>query len=374
MAGLYIHIPLCSSRCHYCDFFSSTAFSKRRGLVDSICTEMSLRRNYWGGEDVSTIYLGGGTPSLLTRDELNRIFDSIFSNFSCDLSEVTIEANPDDVTPVFVETLRSLPVNRVSMGVQSFHDDDLRLINRRHDSSQAVAAVRLLQDSGFDNLSVDLIYALPGQTADKWQYNIDKALSLDVPHISAYHLTYEEGTVLHRMLVDGRISQVSEDDSLLFFSMLRSSLLSAGYEHYEISNFSKPGMRAKHNSSYWNFTPYIGLGPSAHSFDGVSRQWNVSDIDAYVEGVRKCDMSFDYEDLSIEESYNDLVITSLRTSDGLSLSVLKSRFPSLYDYCLENAKSALSRGLLRLDADCLRLTEKGIFLSDSVFVDLMKVD
>lgn len=372
MAGLYVHIPLCASRCFYCDFYSSTALQARASLVDAICKELQLRKDYLHGEVVHTIYLGGGTPSVLKSDELKNIFDAIQTNYVCDLDEVTIEANPDDVNDDFVMCLKQLPVNRVSMGVQSFYDDDLKRINRRHTANQAVEAVHRLQTAGYQNLSVDLIYGLPFQTAERWQYNIEMALSLQVPHISAYHLTYEEGTVLYRMMEEGKVSPITEDESVMFFKMLRHKLMEAGYEHYEISNFAKPGMHARHNSSYWDGTPYIGVGPSAHSFDGKNRQWNVADTPSYIVGIAAGKPDCEIEYLTETESYNDFVITSLRTAKGLDLQKLQTQFSSFYAQCLQSAQNSIKAGHLKIEDNCLRLTEEGILISDAIFVDLIE--
>lgn len=375
MAGLYIHIPLCASRCAYCDFYSSTDHSLTQPLVDALCSEMEMRKDYIK-EPVQTIYLGGGTPSVLPIPLLKQLFDTASRCFNLQTGEVTIECNPDDVTPGFAEALaQQLPVNRVSMGVQSFNDDDLRLINRRHTAQQAFEAVDNLRMVGIGNISIDLIYGLPYQTEDGWQRNLDVAASLNVPHLSAYSLTYEEGTALYRMMEKGRVKPATEELSLRFFQMLCDSLKKAGYEHYEISNFAKPGMAAQHNSSYWNGTPYWGIGPSAHSFNGRSRQWNVANTKQYIEALGCGKLDAEIEVLSPEEAFNDRILTSLRTSRGLDLVSLKNDFPQFYDQCLAAAQTSLDAGHLEFSNNgrVLKLTAEGIFVSDAVFVDLMQV-
>lgn len=375
MAGLYIHIPLCVSRCAYCDFYSNTDRSVAHDLVTGLCEEMRIRKDYLKGEPVSTIYLGGGTPSVLPIGELKRLFDCAASLFELRLEEVTVECNPDDVTPEYATALAHLPVNRVSMGVQSFNDADLKVINRRHSSQQALLAVDNLRGAGISNMSIDLIYGLPGQTIEGWQHNLDVALSLQVPHISAYSLTYEEGTLLYRMMEQGTVTPVSEELSLQFYRMLCDALSIAGYEHYEISNFSLKGKEAKHNSSYWNGTLYLGIGPSAHSFNGTSRQWNVADTKKYIKSIAEGVIDAEVEELTLAESFNDRVLTSLRTSRGLDLNRLKSDFPEFYLQCLKAAETSIKAGHLELidGGKTLKLTKEGIFVSDAVFVDLMQV-
>lgn len=375
MAGLYIHVPLCVSRCIYCDFYSNTDRSVAHRLVDGLCAEMRMRRSYLKGETVRTVYLGGGTPSVLPVSELARLFDTAAQLFDLKLEEVTVECNPDDVTPEYAAALAALPVNRVSMGVQSFNDDDLKTINRRHSAQQALNAVQNLRNAGITNISIDLIYGLPNQTVEGWQHNLDVAISLGVPHLSAYSLTYEEGTVLYRMMEEGRVKPVPEELSLQFYQMLCSALKNAGFEHYEISNFSLPGMAAKHNSSYWNGTPYLGIGPSAHSFDGESRQWNVADTKSYLAAIEKGELDCEVECLSPSEAFNDRVLTSLRTARGLDLVRLKADFPQFYDQCMRAAEVSVKAGHLQFSPDgaILKLTPDGIFVSDAVFVDLMQV-
>ncbi len=376
LSALYIHIPYCASRCGYCAFYSSTFEGNRKDYIEALCREMDLRKEYLKGESVRTIYLGGGTPSQLTIGELEAILNHARSVFDCSsVEELTVEVNPDDVTDEYVQGLRSLSVNRVSIGIQSFHDDELKTINRRHSAAQAIEAVACIKRNGITNVSIDLMYGLPGQTLDLWRDNLQQTIQMEVPHVSAYSLTYEEGTRLTRLVSGGELKPVDEDTCADMFSLLREQLSAAGYVQYEISNFAKPGMESKHNSSYWNETLYIGLGASAHSFKRDSRQWNISNTRVYIEKVLSgANDFFEVEHLDLDTRYNDYVMTTLRTRKGMDLAHLKSAFgETLYSYCMENAKSFLSNGLLEIEADTLRLTEKGIFVSDGIMSELMKV-
>lgn len=375
MAGIYIHIPLCRSRCVYCDFYSSTFDGNRSELVEAICAELTERRNYLRGATVKTLYFGGGTPSLLRPDELSEIFSSVEVNYPCSFEEVTLEANPDDLSDAFLTSLKRFPINRLSIGIQSFHDDDLTLLNRRHTAEEAKAAVRRCQSHGFTNISIDLIYGLPNQTLSAWEDNLRQAIELDVPHISAYHLTYEEGTKIYRMLQKGEVREVDEELSVEMFHLLRSMLQEAGIQQYEISNFARPGCHARHNSSYWDGTPYLGAGPAAHSFDGKDRRWNISNTRRYIEAIRSGEPYYELEVLDETSSYNDYVITSLRTIAGMDLDVLAERFGEpYYSYCLRQVRPFVGDGVAVVEENHVRLTEKGLFLSDAVMEELMMVE
>ena len=375
MSGIYVHIPFCKSRCTYCGFYSTTFIEHRQRYVDALCREYDMRRNYITLQP-STIYVGGGTPSVLTESQLEQLFNTLgnIASKPCisQPEEVTLECNPDDVTESFAALLRRLPVNRVSMGAQTFNDERLRFLHRRHTSSQVALAVDRLRHAGIDNISVDLIYGFPGQTLKEWEADVDKALALHVEHLSAYALTYEEGTPLHRLLQQGRVHPIDEEQSRAMYYSLLDRTAAAGFEHYEISNFSLPGRRSRHNSGYWNQTPYLGLGAAAHSFDGKSRQWNVSDIMLYMEGVESGHLNYEGETLDADTRYNELVMTALRTSDGLFLHLLS---PAQRSYCLHMASRYLDSGLLTHDKekDRLRLTRDGLFVSDMVIADLMVI-
>ena len=375
MAGIYVHIPFCKRKCLYCDFYSCTDLSVKDAYVDALVDEMSLRRKYI--TKVDTVYFGGGTPSLMSAKDFVRIFSSINKLFDLsNCAEITVEINPDDITPEYADALAELPFNRVSIGIQTFDDDELHFLNRRHDALQAVEAVKRCQDAGFTNISIDLIYGLPGQTLSSWDKNLECALALGVPHISAYHLIYEENTPITQLKDTGKIIPVDEDTSLLLFSRLIERLSVSGYEHYEISNFSLPGYRSRHNSSYWDGTAYLGLGPFAHSYNGCDeREWNIASLPAYLEGIRNRSPRITSERLDLPTRYNEYIITRLRTKEGFLSSELERRFgKELFAYCLRQAERYIASGmLLREENDRIRLSEKGIFVSDSIMCDLMKV-
>ena len=381
MAGLYIHIPFCASRCIYCGFYSTTHLDLRQQYVDAVCREMSI----WGTgcligsnqkpvPQIDTVYLGGGTPSQLSPDQLRQLFIYINKVFNvASSSEVTIEANPDDITTEFAETLSQLGINRVSMGAQTFDDERLRFLHRRHTAAQVREAVTILRNAGIHNISIDLMYGFPGETIDDWNRDIDTALLLNAEHISAYCLMVEEGTALHRM----GIEPCDEETERAMYELLIDKLTAAGYEHYEISNFARPGYRSRHNSSYWHDIPYIGLGAAAHSMtklhkrDGsfcVIRSWNVSDLRAYIAAINSGELPSEREVLDPDTHYNDRIATALRTSDGLDLSTISDHHRR---YCLQEAQPFIRDGLLRLTDNRLVLTRRGLFVSDMVMSALV---
>lgn len=376
MAGIYIHIPFCKTRCIYCDFYSTTQSEWMPRYVQALCGELRMRRNYLRGDPVETIYFGGGTPSQLSESDFRTLFrtiDDVYGLQYC--REITLEANPDDLTDEYADMLATLPFNRVSLGIQTFHDDTLRLLNRRHNAAGAIRAVENCRRAGFRNISIDLIYGLPGETDERWQYDLRQALALDVEHISAYHLTYEEGTPLYRLLQARRISEVDEESSVRFFSTLIDTLTAAGYVHYEISNFCRPGLHARHNTSYWQGIPYLGCGPSAHSFDTDTREWNVSSLEEYVRSIEVGDRRFETEQLDTSTRYNEVIMTGIRTMWGVSIETLKAKFgEELYGYCMKMADSHLKAGRLALRDGRLCLTRAGIFVSDDIMSDLMFVE
>lgn len=375
MSGLYIHIPFCKSRCIYCGFYSTTHSELITEYVSAVCSEAMMRRDYLD-DTVETIYLGGGTPSQLPQEELRRLLIYINKVYPIAAdAEITVECNPDDVTPQLAETLVSAGVNRVSMGAQTFSDARLKLIRRRHNAVETANAVSILRRAGIRNISLDLMFGFPGETLPEWNRDIDAALSLNVEHISTYSLMYEEGTQLHRMLSLGQVKEVDEELSLAMYNQLIDRLEASEYEHYEISNFALPGFRSRHNSSYWHAVPYLGLGAAAHSYNLASRQWNVSNVRAYIQAINGGTVPCEVETLDEQTRYNDLITTMLRTSDGLSLEYLNHNYGATYlDYCLTQAAKNISQGLLEITPDShLRLTRKGLFLSDSVMSDLIKV-
>ncbi len=375
MAGLYIHVPFCAKRCLYCDFFSNTSMEYKEPYLSALLKEMEMQKDYLDSEPLETIYFGGGTPSQLSAADFESIFEHIFYLFPVEKDmEITLEANPDDMTEEYVSSLQSLPFNRISMGIQSFHEDDLRFLNRRHTAKQAKQAVSLCKEKGFHNISIDLIYGLPNQSIEAWQRNLNEAIQLDIPHISAYHLIYEEGTKLNKLKEEGKVNTIDEEVSESQFIALIDTLQGAGYEHYEISNFAKPGYISKHNSSYWLGNKYLGLGPSAHSYNGENRQWNVLSLRDYLQGIDDHKLNIQLDFLTDESKYNDYIITGLRTMWGISLSHIMTEFGrDKLNYCLKQATPFIDRGLLRRFDDKLLLSRDGIFISDSIMSDLLWV-
>ena len=375
MAGIYIHIPFCKQRCSYCAFYSTTLYNIREKYVDALCKELVIRKEYANCETIETIYLGGGTPSTLTMEQLQRICNTIYATYSLlSTPEVTIECNPDDLTPDFLTKLKSLPFNRISMGIQSFNDTQLKRLGRRHNADKARQAVHNAREAGYDNISIDLIFALPGSTITEWEHDLDSAISLQPDHLSAYNLTYEEGTPMHRALERGDFTELSEEENIEQFQMLIAKLKEAGYRHYEISNFAKPGKESRHNSSYWNDTPYIGCGAAAHSYNGTSRQWNIADIQQYIKGIESGTPGFEIEQLTEEERYNDTILTRLRTAKGIPLEWMKEKFSEeLNSHLQRTAHKEIALGNLKNEDGHLTLTEKGIFISDAVIRELIYI-
>lgn len=376
MAGIYIHIPLCASRCSYCDFYSTTDFSLKDELVECLCLELIQQQNYISDTCIETIYFGGGTPSLLFESNFKRIFDTVSSLY--DLSsckEITLEANPDDLTPDYISMLRRFPFNRISIGIQSLIDSELILINRRHNSNQAIACVENCKQQNFTNISVDIIYGYPSQTLSDFNNSLDKFLNLGVKHISAYHLTYEKGTVLHQKLMKNEISPVDEEISLKMYEILVEKLAEKGIYQYEISNFAIPGYESKHNSSYWQGKQYLGIGPSAHSYNGENRKWNIASLKDYMKAIKEARSVSEIEWLSPTDRYNDFIITSLRTVRGANLSELENKFgQNMHDYCLKNAANHLKNKYLIVENNFLKCTQKGFLLSDGIMSDLLFVE
>lgn len=461
MAGLYIHIPFCASRCIYCGFYSTTLTQLQDRYVDAVCREMEARRN-WRVEDgglriengglsmentsikdggksisqssilhsqsptpsLSTIYLGGGTPSQLSASNLHKLFRYINKVYGTDFQyaadgsqmEITMECNPDDITPVFCDTLRTLPVNRISMGAQTFSDDRLRFLRRRHTAEEVRTAVKRLRAIGIGNISIDLMFGFPDETLNEWQSDINECLALDVEHISAYSLMYEEDTPLHRMLSEGRIRETDDELSSKMYYTLIDSLTASGFEHYEISNFAKKqainpdspvhtlkgypqstihkssglrqkgislsphpspispiknSFRSRHNSSYWHGIPYIGLGASAHSYDIHSRQWNVSDVKKYTESIERGEIPYEREILDTDTRYNETIMTALRTCEGVDIRYIETAFgPKYKEHLLGNAEKNIAYGNLITEGGRLHLSRKGIYISDGITADL----
>ncbi len=370
MAGLYLHIPFCESRCYYCDFYSSTYKGNRSLLLTSIEKELADRKHYLK-EPVRTIYLGGGTPSQLTLEELSTLLQTVYDNYDCAVEELTMEVNPEDLSADYLEGLKSLSVSRLSIGIQSFNDADLKQINRRHTAQKAIETVRLAQQIGFDNISIDLIYGLPQQTLTGWKVNIQQAIDLNVQHISAYSLTFEEGTMLTKMRDRGEIQEADEELSFEMFKLLRHMLSENGYVPYEISNFALPGYESKHNSSYWNYVPYLGVGPSAHSFDGQSRRWNIANSRLYISKMAEGDTYYNTETLDNFTRYNEYVMTGLRKKEGVDIAVLENLFgKDLKDYFLRMIDTYIKEGKVIKEGQHYYLSEEGIFISDYIIEEL----
>ncbi|MDO4948856.1 MAG: radical SAM family heme chaperone HemW [Bacteroidales bacterium] len=371
MAGIYIHIPFCAKRCVYCDFYSTTRAEQKKAYVDAVCRELAERRGYLHSAVVETVYFGGGTPSQLSAHDLECILTHIFGNYNVSADcEITMEANPDDLDDAYVQQLRRLPFNRLSMGIQTFHDPTLHLLQRRHSAKEAAEAYVRCREAGFANISIDLMYGLPGQTLELWREDVARAIDLHPQHISSYALTYEDGTALWKLRQAGKVREADEETSRAMYTLLVDELRQAGYQHYEISNFCMPSFHSRHNTSYWQGTPYLGVGAGAHSYDGSSRQWNKPDLDAYLAS-----RPFYREELDLPTRYNEFVMTRLRTVWGFSLQQLLHIFGStLHDYCLHEAQPHIERQLLEIVGDTIRLTPQGVFVSDGIMSDLMWVD
>jgi oxygen-independent coproporphyrinogen III oxidase len=376
MAGIYLHIPFCRKRCHYCDFFKSTDLSQKARLLEGLRKELESRAFELASEEISTIYLGGGTPSVLLIDELKAILNTIRRNYRVSPeAEITMEANPDDLSQAILSVIREIGFNRLSMGVQSFSELDLKLMNRRHGVMQAVQSVKWAKTAGFSNISIDLIYGLPNQTLEEWERNVRVAVELDVQHISAYNLTYHEGTVFYDRLKKGILKELPDELSLRQFEVLISILKDAGFEHYEISNFCKPGMYSQHNSSYWKNKKYLGIGPSAHSFDLQTRRWNVSSVSGYLEGLENNAPYSESEILTEQDRFNDYIITGLRTIWGILEELIRTEFSDPYLSHFQKIRDKyLTSGHVIEDSGKTCLSPVGLFVSDQIMADFMVVD
>ena len=370
MAGLYIHIPFCKQACHYCDFHFSTNQDQRTRLCQAIAKEINLQHSYLDNEPIHTLYFGGGTPSLLSGEELNIIFESVHSHFVVDDdAEVTMEVNPDDLTTDKLKELKNFGVNRLSVGIQSFNNPTLTFFNRAHSGEQAIESIHRARTAGFDNISIDLIYSVPGQAEDIWKKDIEQAVALQPEHISSYSLTIEEKTAFGKWQKTGRIKPLDENKAVADFEVLMDMLNSSGYEHYEISNFSKPGFHSKHNSSYWRQRKYLGLGPSAHSYNGETRQLNVANNSHYINAIIKGEVPFEIEQLSRENKINEYIITTLRTKWGCDLSYLEKNFGySIFETPI--LQKLLVQELIVLNKTIMTLTKKGKMLADQVAIEL----
>ncbi len=376
MAGIYIHVPFCKTRCIYCDFYTRTNMEQKTPYVSAICKELVLRKEYIGNEPISTIYFGGGTPSQLSKIDFNSILKTIRDTFDIENdAEITLEANPDDLNEKYLNMLTESGFNRLSMGVQSFDDKQLQFLNRRHSAQKAIDAVKMSKQAGFSNISIDLMYGLPDLTSDIWNQTLDTAIDLDIQHISSYHLIYEQGTKLYRLLQKGEVKSVEEELSVDMFSTLIKRLSDAEFIHYEISNFGKERYFSRHNSSYWLGAKYLGTGPSAHSYNRQNRCWNISSIPKYIQAIENGQPDIEIEELDLKTRYNDFILTGMRTMWGISRTELKNEFgEKLSDYCDKNIERHLKSNDAFLDGDNYKISSKGIFVSDSIMSDLMYID
>ncbi|SEW08937.1 oxygen-independent coproporphyrinogen-3 oxidase [Chitinophaga sp. YR573] len=372
MAGIYLHIPFCKQACYYCNFHFSTTREQQSLLVQQLLQEMVLQQGYLAGQSISSIYFGGGTPSLLTAEELNLLMDKLHSLFKIEKNaEITLEANPDDLSPAKLKELSATGINRLSIGIQSFHEADLQWMNRAHDSRQALACIKDAQAAGFNNLSIDLIYGGPTLSDEGWQQNVQQAIELQVAHLSCYALTVEPGTALDQFIKKKKMAAVDNEKAARHFEQLIKWTAAAGYDHYEISNLAKPGWHSRHNSSYWQGQSYLGLGPSAHSFNGLSRQWNVANNALYIKSLQQGIIPFEREVLTPTMMLNEYIMTSLRTSAGCHLSTVLERFGREKQQQLQDAaKEFIDKGWMKKEQDILILTKEGRLFADGIASDL----
>ena len=375
MSGIYIHIPFCKQTCHYCDFHFSTSLKKKDEMVLALSKEIALRKNEFKDEIVETIYFGGGTPSILDIADIQLLISAVYKNYNViNNAEITIEANPDDLSEQRLTELSNNRINRLSIGIQSFFEDDLKLMNRAHNSAEAIKCLEIATKY-FNNISIDLIYGVPGMSDDKWMQNVEMALSFNVPHISSYALTVEPKTALHSFIQKGIIAMPDDEVAREHFYLLVDKLEDNGFIHYELSNFGKEKYFSRNNSSYWQGKKYTGIGPSAHSYDGVSRSWNVSNNSVYIKSISVNQLPSETETLTTTDRYNEYVMTGLRTIWGISLKRIECDFGQSYlDYLNQQSAKYIDDHLLFIDDDVLRTTKSGKFLSDGIASDLFMLN
>lgn len=373
MAGIYLHIPFCKKLCHYCDFYHIISEGDYGEFINTLLKEAELRMNYLEKNSVSTIYFGGGTPSVLSVGEIDLIFNSLQKNFPVNPDcEITTELNPDDVSLEYLKELKKIGINRLSFGVQSWHDEDLKFLNRRHTALQATNALKDAIKAGFENVTIDLIYGIPGMGIDKWSENLDTALSFDIKHLSAYHLTIEPGTVFGKMKEKKSFVEVEEEESTSEYNILIEKTESADFIQYEISNFGKEGYFSVHNTNYWKQVPYLGLGPSAHSFNGYSRQWNIRDLKKYIKSVNSGKIFYEREELDLKKRFNEYIMTSLRTIWGVDLEYIEKTFEKEgCDYVINLSGKFINYGLMKQEKNTLVLTNQGKMISDNIISEFM---
>ncbi len=375
MAGLYIHFPFCKQACHYCNFHFSTSLRYKKELIKALHQELALRKKYLGGEVLETIYLGGGTPSLMFDAEIIELFKCIEDNFEIAADpEITLEANPDDLTQDYIEALGKTSVNRLSIGVQSFYEEDLLWMNRAHNQKQAHHAIEWSKAAGFKLITIDLIYGSPTTSDEHWLNNIQTAIDYGIEHISSYCLTVEEKTPLAKMLKKGEVKSVSNEQGARQFSLLIDTLESAGYEQYEISNFAKNKQYAKHNTAYWQAKKYLGIGPSAHSFNGNTRSWNVANNNIYIRSLNKGELPLTTEILTEKEKYNEILMTGLRTMWGIDINLINAINPKLVNQLGQDIQPFIEEGHVSFTDNAYKITRTGKFLADRIASELFLVD
>jgi oxygen-independent coproporphyrinogen-3 oxidase len=372
LAGIYIHIPFCKQICHYCNFYSLVSVKYRQPFFTALLKEISIQKDYLQGETVNTIYFGGGTPSLIPTEDLQQIIDLIHKTHLVHPNvEITLEANPDDLNKEVISSIQKTNINRLSMGVQSFRDKDLKYLNRVHNSKQVFSSIKMTQDAGFWNLSIDLIFGIPTLSNKKWEENISTFLDLEIPHLSAYALTVEPKTALDVLIRKGKMTPVDENATVSQFQILMKAMKGFDYEHYEISNYCKPGFYSKHNRSYWSGEKYLGLGPSSHSYNGNSRQWNIANTRKYIEKISEMEIPSEIEILTVEQQYNEYVLTSLRTIWGTDSDFIKKRFGKKFlDLFMQVSRKFLESGMLIKRDNIFNLTEKGKLFADGISAEL----
>ncbi len=371
MAGIYLHIPFCKQACHYCNFHFSTSLRQKDAMLAAMLKEISLSQKYLDGETIETIYFGGGTPSILEATDIQRIIDEVAKFYQVEKNaEITIEANPDDLTTEKINAFRQTDVNRFSIGIQSFFDADLHYMNRAHDANEALTCVKKTQDAGFQNLTIDLIYGTPTMSNEQWLENIDIALSLNVPHLSCYCLTVEPKTALDKLVKKGKALTVDDEQAIWQFETLIQRMENAGFDHYEISNFGKPNFYARHNSNYWLGAKYLGLGPSAHSFDGLNRRHNIANNALYIKSLEENNIPFEQEILSQEQRYNEYVMISLRTIWGTDVEKVKLFGESYFIYFSKKILEFIKNDYVFQQENIFRLTPKGKLMADFIAMEL----
>ncbi len=372
MAGIYIHIPFCKQACHYCNFHFTTSLRYKNDLINALLLELTLQKEYLGNAPIETIYFGGGTPSLLSGQEIEALINKIYKVFSVvALPEITLEANPDDLTNDKLQDFKLASINRLSIGVQSFNEKDLIYMNRSHNATQSHAALKLAAANGFTNISIDLIYGTPTLNKDQWIDNLRASYSYNIPHLSCYSLTVEPNTMLEKMINNQQMKPVKDTKAAMHFQLLMDEMTAKGYEHYEISNFCRPGAYAKHNTGYWQNKKYLGVGPAAHSFDGVSRQWNVNNNNQYIKSISALKIPFTKELLTKEDQFNEYILVSLRNKWGCDLQKIKDKFgKDQAIYLLSNAQKYIDRNLMLYEKNILYLTSDGKLVADNIIADL----